>query len=141
MHDRGVYDFLNPLSFGYVKDRQHVAGFQSHQFSQVPDAGKKWKLQALDLMGLVVHEKPVVYLSENLPRMDELRKAPMRELNAFESAGLKALRNGDDIFVREMPDHSVRMLGSLRAMKQCIDCHGGARGDLLGAFSYELRKE
>jgi hypothetical protein len=141
MHDRGIVDFLKPTYFGYFKDRRHVAGFQSHQFSEVPDAGKKWKLQALDLMGLVVHEKPVVYLSENLPRMDELRKAPMRELNAFELAGLKALREGEDIFIREMPDHSVRMLGALRAMKQCIDCHGGARGDLLGAFSYELRKD
>lgn len=141
MHGDGTLDFVHPRGFGYFKDRRHVAGFQSHQFGQVPDAGKKWKLQALDLMGLVVHEKPVVYLSENLPRMDELRKAPMRELNAFELAGLKALRDGDEIFVREMPDHSVRMLGSLRAMKQCIDCHGGARGDLLGAFSYELRTD
>ena len=29
----------------------------------------------------------------------------------------------------------VRVLGAIRAAKQCIDCHGGGRGDLLGAFS------
>jgi hypothetical protein len=141
MHETGALDFIYPNGFGYFKDRQHVVGFQSHQFSQLPDSGKRWKLQSLDLVGLVVHEKPVAYISENLPRMDELRKVPLRDLNAFESAGLTALRKGDELFVREMPDSSVRMLGALRAMKQCINCHGGARGDLLGAFSYELRKE
>jgi hypothetical protein len=141
MHNEGAADFVYPDGFGYFKDRQHIAGFQPHQFSRVPDAGKQWKLEALDLLGLIVHEKPVVYLSENLPRMDELRKAPLRELNAFEAAGLKALRDGKNLFVGEMPDKSVRMLGALRSMDQCIKCHGGGQGDLLGAFSYELRKE
>jgi hypothetical protein len=30
------------------------------------------------------------------------------------------------------------MLGSLRAAKQCLDCHNVQRGELLGAFSYRL---
>ena len=33
---------------------------------------------------------------------------------------------------------AYRMLGSLRAAKQCLDCHTASRGDLLGAFSYAL---
>jgi hypothetical protein len=33
------------------------------------------------------------------------------------------------------------MLGLARSVKQCVACHGGARGDLLGAFSYVLRRE
>jgi hypothetical protein len=73
--------------------------------------------------------------------MDELRQAPLRELNVFESSGLKSLQDGDEVFVCEMPDKSLRMLGAIRALKQCVDCHGGARGDLLVAFSYELRRE
>ena len=53
---------------------------------------------------------------------------------ALEADGLDALRKGDELFVR---DH--RMLGAVRATKQCLECHGGNRGDLLGAFSYTLR--
>ena len=30
------------------------------------------------------------------------------------------------------------MLGAIRSAKQCVQCHGGQRGDLLGAFSYTL---
>jgi hypothetical protein len=26
-------------------------------------------------------------------------------------------------------------------IKQCVSCHGGERGDLLGAFSYSLRRQ
>jgi hypothetical protein len=159
LHDAGILDFINPSLEWYFKDRQHVAGFQSHQFSYVPNARKdrkpksldfngatepdaeNLKLQTLDLIGLVVHDGPVAYVSNNLPRMDELRQAPLRELNPFESAGLRALKSGEDLFVREMPDGNVRMLGAVRALSQCINCHGGARGDLLGAFSYELSKQ
>jgi hypothetical protein len=32
-----------------------------------------------------------------------------------------------------------QMLGSLRAAKQCLDCHNVQRGELLGAFSYRLK--
>jgi hypothetical protein len=28
------------------------------------------------------------------------------------------------------------MLGAIRSTRQCLSCHGGNRGDLLGAFSY-----
>lgn len=132
-----VLDFLNPLGLGYAKDRRHVAGFDSHGFDRVPTS--PWKIRTLDLVGLVVHPKPVVYMSDNLPRMEELRKAPTRDLSAFESAGLAKLREGDDLFVRQMPEGSLRALGAVRALKQCLGCHGGARGDLLGAFSYDLR--
>ena len=142
-------EFLDPMRFGYFKDLRHVAGFSSHRFSRVPTGSsakglpphEDWRVQRLDLVGLVLHPKPVAYVSENLPAMDELRKAPTRELNAFESTGLKALRESEELFVREMPDGSVRMLGALRALKQCAECHGCARGELLGAFSYELSKQ
>ena len=50
------------------------------------------------------------------------------------SDGLATLRKGEDLYVRE-----DRMLGSIRSTKQCIACHGGERGVLLGAFSYTLR--
>src|SRR5262249_24914209 len=93
--------------------------------------------QTLDLLGIVVHADPVVYVTDNLPRMDELRGAPTRPLDDFEQAGLKALRAGDDLFIRDRVE-GRRVLGAIRSAEQCVDCHGGERGYLLGAFSYTL---
>jgi hypothetical protein len=137
MHQRGVVDFVHPAGFGFVKDRRHVAGFQEHQFSEVPESVEPWKLHTLDLVGLVIHEDPVAYVSGHLPRMDELRQAPTRPLDTFEVAGLKALRRGQDLVVRDLAPVR-RVLGSIRSARQCLSCHGGQRGDLLGAFSYTL---
>jgi hypothetical protein len=138
MHLYGVLDFVHPKGFGFIKDRRHVAGFQSHQFSEQPKPGRRWALKTLDLVGLVVHDKPVAYVSANLPRMDELRRAPTRPLDAFETAGLKSLRGGEDLFVRDTPDGHRRVLGAVRSGKHCLSCHEGQRGELLGAFSYTL---
>jgi hypothetical protein len=127
-----------PAGFGFVKDRRHVAGFQAHQFSRVPQPVRQWQLQHLDLVGLLLHEAPVVYVSAHLPRMDELRKAPTRPLDVWEDAGLASLRGGEDLFVRETAE-GLRMLGAIRSVKQCLECHGGQPGALVGAFSYTLR--
>lgn len=70
--------------------------------------------------------------------MDEARQLPTRPLDRFEEAALKELRRGKDIIV-ETPADGIRMLGALRNAKQCMKCHGGDRGDLLGAFSYTLQ--
>jgi hypothetical protein len=141
IHDNGVIDFVNARNFGFVKDRQHVAGFQRHGMTKVPTAeASAWSVARVDLVGLVVHDTPVVYVSANLPRMDELREAPTRPLDAFEMEALESLRNGEDLFTRGTDD-TARMLGAIRATKQCVACHGGSRGDLLGAFSYGLRRE
>jgi hypothetical protein len=132
-HQESVVDFANPIAFGFLKDRRHVAGFQEHQISKTPTPSDRWELQTLDLIGVVQH----AYVSEHLPRMDELRAAPTRSLDEFEAAGLPALERGEDLFVRDR-EQERRMLGAIRAARQCLDCHGGERGDLLGAFSYTL---
>lgn len=132
-------DFVNSYEFGYFKSRQAVAGFRPHRFSRLPNPPPRYQLQTLDLVGLVVHPQPVAYVSDNLPRMEELRKAPTRELNEFESAGLEEIKKGDDLFARES-DTKLRLFGAIRATKQCTECHGCQRGDLLGAFSYVLKR-
>jgi hypothetical protein len=137
LHEDNLVDFANAEGFGYFKDRGHVAGFQSHRFSRAPEPSTGWRVQTLNLVGLVLHDEPVAYVSAHLPRMDELGEAPTRPLDVFEGAGLKALEQGEDVFVRET-DKGMRMLGAVRAAKQCVKCHGGERGDLLGAFSYTL---
>jgi hypothetical protein len=152
-HDSGRYAFTTPTSLGYVKDREHVAGFQPHQFQYSPELAsarqparpevkdkERWLMRRLQLVSLLKYEKPKVYESDHLPRMDELQDAPTRDLGDFETRALKALERGEDI-VTEANTNQIRMLGSLRATKQCLSCHSVKRGDLLGAFSYELQRD
>jgi hypothetical protein len=139
-HETNVLNFLTPSDFGYARDREHVAGFRPHHFRQGADAPQRWKVERLELVGLLKYDDPVVYLSENLPAMDELRDAPARPLDAFESEALAGLRRGEDLMVQDRPDR-LRALGSIRAVKQCLPCHHAERGELLGAFSYKLVRE
>jgi hypothetical protein len=90
------------------------------------------------LIGLQLHETPVAYVSSELPRMDELRKAPVRPLDRFESAALGHLVGGEDLVVGRSPT-GMRMVGSIRSTEGCLRCHEGQRGELLGAFSYTLQ--
>lgn len=133
LHRESVVDFANPDGFGYVKDREHVAGFQSHQFGEKP----RGTVATVELVGLLLHPEPVVYVSPHLPNMEELRGAPTRGLDRFEAAGLEAIQKGEDLFVGQTPS-GTRMMGAIRSAKQCLQCHEGKRGDLLGAFSYRL---
>lgn len=137
LHSSSLIDFVHLRGFGYARDRNQVAGFQSHRFSQAPPAPAEWTLRTIDLIGLVRHDQPVAYVSANLPQMEELRDAAWRPLDDFENLGLESFRKGEDMFVRD-GSGGRRLLGAIRNTKQCVTCHGGARGDLLGAFSYTL---
>lgn len=143
MHAASYVDFVNPQGFGHVIDQQHVAGFQAHQFRQVPRLNlsdkQQWKLSRLELVSLLKHPRPVAYVTKHLPRMEELEGAPTRPLTGFERTALNEIRLGKDLCTEHGPDH-ILMLGSLRAAKQCLECHEVERGTLLGAFSYELRR-
>jgi hypothetical protein len=143
-HFDSLLDFVNAEGFGYIKDCRHVAGFQSHQFRSVPrvaggDAKQAWSVRRVELVSLLKNPRPAVYVSEHLPRMAELRDAPTRPLDGFEAAMLPALQQGEDLKLDYGPE-TIRMLGAIRAGEQCLKCHDGQRGDLLGAFSYRLKR-
>jgi hypothetical protein len=158
--DDSVIDFVNPQGFGYVKDRRHVAGFEPHRFSQVPlprdrwrvqddlthqfsrapTPAEHWKVPTLDLVSLLLHDEPMVYVSDHLPQMVEVRDAPTRPLDRFERLGLAALRQGEELFLGRSTE-GLRMLGAISSTRQCVACHGGKRGNLLGAFSYTLKRQ
>jgi hypothetical protein len=163
MFEDGVQDFVFSRGWGYVKDRRHVAGFLSHRFSEapaptsrsrwkmqnhklqltevpVPEPTTRWKVRTLELLGLLLEDEPVVYMSDHLPAMDELRGAPTRPLDKFETIGLTEVQRGEDLFISR-DGAGLRMLGAIRSVKQCVACHGGKRGDLLGAFSYALQRQ
>jgi len=137
-------DFLNPLGFGYVRDRGHVAGFVSHRMTAYPPKpdspadGGHWRVEFIDLISLLKHPQPVAYVSKHLPRMDELRNAPTRPLDEFESEHIAKLRAGEEVSFAQGP-RRVRMLGAIRAREECLKCHSVDEKTLLGAFSYDLR--
>jgi hypothetical protein len=60
-----------------------------------------------------------------------------RAITEAERGAIDKLRDGDaDVF---LPDAKPpRLIGAIRATKSCLDCHEGAAGKLLGAFSYQL---
>ncbi len=148
LHADALFDFLDPAGFGYVRDREHVAGFEPHQFRHMPEAPtergacrtEKWAVVRLQLVSLLKHDRPVVYSSNVLPSMIEANRPETRPLTAFEEKALKTLREGDDL-VTESSGDRIRMMGSLRAAKQCLECHDAKRGDLLGAFSWDLQRQ
>jgi hypothetical protein len=145
-HDGSVDEFANPLGFGYVRDREHVAGFISHRFTKfpykpmLPKEGGHWRIESLDLISLLKHPEPVAYVSKNLPRMYELRDAATRPLDEFEAENLPKLRAGSEMADAQAP-RRVRVVGALRARADCIKCHNVDQGELLGAFSYDLRRD
>jgi hypothetical protein len=138
MLEDSIVDFVNPQGFGYVKDRRHVAGFETHRFSQVPAPANDLKIQTLELVSLLLHDEPEVYESSHLPRMDQVHDMRTRPLDRFESFALGSLRQGEDLYTTQSAE-GVRLLGAIRSVEQCVACHGGERGALLGAFSYTLR--
>lgn len=134
--------FLFPTAFGYVKDREHVAGFAAHAFRrplqprvESPRGAVVWNLTRLQLVSLLKHETPRVYESRELPSMEKLAAVPTRALTDFEQASLPQLVTERDVVVEDGP-HRIHMLGSLRASKTCQQCHEVPTGTLLGAFSY-----
>lgn len=147
LHTVSQVDFLDPESFGaIVEPQEQVIGFVEHAFHHSPLVGMEgrevWEIERLDLVSLLRFDEPRVYVLDHLPRMDQLssENAPTRPLDAFESESLKQLWTEADLVVSDHGSH-VRMLGSLRAANQCLDCHTAQRGELLGAFSYVLRRQ
>lgn len=137
-------DFLNPEMFGYIASNKTVAGFEAHGFRTFDDdvkprrdAQSEWRLTRLELVSLLRHDPPRVYVSETLPTMDKLEGVPHRALDDFETASLPSLRFQQDLVVDEQ-ENRITMLGALRASNDCLQCHEGKRGRLLGAFSYDL---
>ncbi len=148
LHFASEGDFLNPNMFGYVTKTRpanvEVAGFVPHAFHDGLEVIKtseyaSLQLKKLELVSLTKFEKPKAYVLDHLPRMDDLSQDGIktRDLNPFETRALQQLWSDKDV-VYNQNSNQILMMGALRASTQCLDCHAGARGDLLGAFTYEF---
>lgn len=96
-----------------------------------------FEVVAAELVSLLKHDEPRVYDIDELT-IENLDDVPTRPLDAFERASLARVQAGERIVYEETAG-DIRMLGELRAIRQCQDCHSVEQGFLLGAFSYRLR--
>jgi len=141
----GLQSFLNRSDWAYIQDRERVAGFVPHGIYEKVDefewleSRSAWRITRLELVSLLKHKTPVAYVSDSLPRMDELGEAETRPLNRFEGESLPRLFAAKDL-VTDEGENRIQMLGAIRAGTSCLECHSVRRGELLGAFSYELRR-
>jgi hypothetical protein len=144
--------FADPRSFGHVMNLDRVAGFRPHAFLVRPqlafddppepeESESTWRITRLELVSLLMHDEPAVYVSKSLPRMSELTERPvMRALDSFEQSSLAKLEGGENIVSQTSLNH-IEMLGAIRAVNQCLQCHQVERGALLGAFRYTLHRD
>ena len=95
------------------------------------------EIDRAELVSLLKEEQPAAYVLDEMATPPKARVARRRRLDQFEERGLEAVHDGADLVWT--PEAPKRMFGAIRAQKECIDCHPGAReGDLLGAFTYFL---
>lgn len=140
--------------YGFAWDVDQVAGFRPHEFlggstfelsenyeQKRSQNNPAWKVARLELVSLLMHDRPAVYVSKSLPRMSQLFKRPVtRALDEFETTSLTKLEEGENVVFRASPN-KIEMLGAVRAVSQCRKCHEVERGALLGAFSYTLHRD
>jgi len=150
MHRNFVDEFVEAEGFG-VRRITHLAP-APYEFT-IGD--QRYRVESRALMSLLKAEEPVVYVEPpNTPgaimnflapfggrtHARETRNEPhaIRPLSEFETRALSRLRDGRDVVVKFGPGGSWAV-GAISARTDCIRCHGGNEGDLLGAFVYQLQ--
>ena len=122
----------------------YLRGFQSHGFRDPPDEGLagRWRLRRVELIGLLKYSRPQVYVTADLPRMEDTRDAPLRDPTPFESAALVRLGAGEWVVAAvDGRGGRLRAVGALPAVDSCVECHRAEAGTLLGALSYEWGRD
>jgi hypothetical protein len=146
----------------YVERFARTPGFGVSRMGQPPmldrtgvlDLGRaRYSIERLELIGALRPDGPVAYLvgamgpdgtmtvaTEFHGRSGSLGSVKSRALSSFEKTSLAAFQDGKDIASARAPSGGLQCIGSLRAKETCVSCHRSKRaGDLLGAFTYELR--
>ncbi len=164
-HRFSVDQFLQEARMGYARSIDEVAGFLPHGVFYAPDldsyfqprasrlsdkepltvrmqhlqAMASWKFTRIELLSLLKPHSPAVYVSSELPNMEKLVSAPIRQLDKFEVSALEQLWKGEYVVIDSYINR-IQMLGAIRASKSCLTCHAVQEGELLGAFSYRITR-
>ena len=151
-HDVYLLEFQHAENFGMSRriystpqiELERLADFSGDRSAEFETDGDRprvretWNPGDVELVGLLRHESPVVYSAKKAPWINELSAdEAVRRLDEFENDGLKKLIAGEEIVFLRQPG-AVRALGAIRAGKDCLSCHRGKEGGLLGAFSYRF---
>lgn len=132
---------LDASSGFFNVSRGQFSGLLWSDFNDGSLSTPEWRLERLELIGLLKYPAPVVYSSNEVPTMAELEKAPTEPLNAFEQKAVERLRSNwsENVVVNETSDE-IHIVGGLRASKSCIACHAVESGQMLGALTYRLTR-
>lgn len=144
------YSRVQRIQSHAVKDR---SVFAAH------DESGAWKITAFNLVGLTYSATPVVHLTpipanQKEARLQKLVPIQKRDANTFEAAAMEKLQKGENVVARMNANHDIEMIGAIRATENCMSCHATVprkdgdttvnlnvkKGDLLGAFSYVLKR-
>lgn len=145
LHFHNIANFVPLNSLGGVNYQLQARGFDAHAFHLSPlksnweVSPEGWQLSRLELVSLLKHRPAAVYVSDHLPAMDELQNAATRPVTQFESDAITRLVNGEDLVAEHSGDSELIMVGSIRAITDCRECHRVPVGGLLGAFTYKLK--
>jgi hypothetical protein len=104
-------------------------------FIPPPAKGKAWVVKGVQLVGLVKHSDPVVYLTGGA--MVKGKDVKTRRPDAFEAKAVEVIRGGGDLVQAEKRGGTLRAVSGIYAGRQCSSCHERP-GEMLGAFSYQL---
>lgn len=134
VNDRNFVEFP-PLvmSLKYLKDLVSSEGS-----SEVAADEGMWRLDELQLVGLLMHDHPIVY-DRQFRGTQSGSRSITRDLDLVEAELLEELSNGADLsFSWDEGHSSLLMLGAIRAKANCLKCHDVNQNDLLGAFAYRI---
>lgn len=146
--------YIDPWRIGFVAGNGYVAGFSSHR---IPDLSRfkvayidsarvsnrsmgipeTFRITRLELISLLRHESPCVYVTPLVVELDAVDSRKTREPTFFEQSAIQKMQNGEDLILEDQAGRIV-MVGAIRAGNTCLKCHTAAHGALLGAFSYDL---
>lgn len=129
MHEQATDIFIGRSGFGLSRVIQDFRGRPMPLPSE--------SVERVELVSLLVHPDPAVYVVKYSSPMNREPPVERRPLDPYEELALDHLRQGADLV--ESPDHPWRLFGAIRARADCLNCHTSAReNELLGAFSYTI---
>lgn len=114
--------------------------FASQSPREVQSGETIWEVAAVNLVGLLMHDHPVVY-DKNLIQASKQSLDRFRDLDSLQAESLEALQDGAELsMLWNRGENHLQALGAIRAKDHCLRCHDVKRGDLLGAFSYRIEE-
>lgn len=107
---------------------------------------KVYRVKLVQLIGMENNPEPTAYITPGLiPEKWQLKgvrrqkNVPTRPLTVFEKDALGPLAGGKKV-VFGTNDNRLVMAGSLVTTRECLNCHDGKEGRMLGAMSYALEE-